>query len=63
MQYEVRIVEQSDLPEGTDMVIVDRGAESPVMLLGGRPAEAWLAMRAWEDLQEPCSVPSLLYAV
>lgn len=63
MQYVVQTVEQGELPDGVDLVIVDRGDDDPVMLLSGKPAEAWTAWRQWEDTIEPRMLPSLLYAV
>jgi hypothetical protein len=65
VQYEVQVVEDSELPEGHDLVIVDRGDRLlPVLLLAGRPAQAFLAMRAWESVCEQREAPStLLHAV
>lgn len=64
MNYQVQVVADHELPEGVDLVIVERGPhERPVMLLSGRPAEAWAAMRAYGDAVEPRYVPSLLHAV
>lgn len=63
MRYEVQTVDAAELPTGHDMVIVERGPQLPaVMLLTGRPAQAFRAMRAWEDTQEPCVIPTMLYA-
>jgi hypothetical protein len=63
MQYVVQVVDESDLPAGMDTVIVERSDGTAVMLVTGRPAQVWLAMRAWEDSREARCVPSLLYAV
>ena len=60
MQYEVKAVDADELPDGVDAVIVERGDGTAVMLLTGRPAQIWAAMRGWEDTQEPCTVPSVL---
>lgn len=64
MQYEVQIVDDAAMPAGHDVVIVERGPlEAAVMLLCGRPAQVWRAMRQWENSTEPCDLPSLLFAV
>lgn len=64
MQYEVKVVQDHELPEGTDLVIVDRGPHTaPVMLLSGRPAEAYNAMRKWECMLGAGNESTLLYAV
>lgn len=63
MRYEVQPVEVGDLPAGVDMVIVERCGHPAVMLVAGRPAQVWAAMRQWEDSLDPTGVPSLLYAV
>lgn len=66
MKYEVRIVDDNDLPAGRDLVIVERGpGQPPVMLLSGRPAQVWCATRRWEDSLDEChadDVMTLLYA-
>ena len=68
VKYVVQIVNEDELPDGLDMVIVERGdAKPPVLLVSGRPAEVWRAMRALEDAHGPAHVPAaaptLLYAV
>lgn len=63
VRYEVQAVEEGELPDGTDVVFVDRGDGTAVMLVSGRVAEVWAMMRAFEDSREPSSVASLLYAV
>lgn len=63
MQYVVQAVEDGELPEGVDSVIVEQTDGTALMLVSGRPAQVWRFMRAWEDTQEPCTVPTLLYAV
>ena len=64
MKYVVQIVEDDEMPDGRDVLIVERGPlEAAVMLLCGRPAQVWRAMREWEGSHEPCDLPSLLYAV
>lgn len=60
MQYEMKVVDPGELPEGTDVVIVERGDGTALMLLAGRPAQVWAAMRAYEDTVEPCDLPSVL---
>lgn len=61
MQYEVQIIEDDVMPEGHDLLIVERGpGETPMLLLAGRPAEAFLAMRAYEASLEQCPAPSVL---
>lgn len=45
------------------MVIVEQEHGSAIMLVAGRPAEVWRAMRQWEDSVEPPHIPSMLYAV
>lgn len=61
MEYEVQIVDDGSLA-GRDMVIVERGPGRPAaMLLCGRPARVWAAMRSWEDSRD-CGTPTLLYA-
>lgn len=62
MRYEVKVVDADELPDGADVVIVERGDETAVMLLTGRPAQVWALMRAWEDTCEPCTEPSVLLA-
>lgn len=63
MDYVVQVVDDGELAE-RDIVIVERGPDLPaVMLLSGRPAEIWRAMRAWEDTREECTIPTQLYAV
>lgn len=61
MQYEVQTVEDHQLPDGVDHVIVDQGGGTAVLLLSGRPAEVWAAMRAWEDSVEPSERPSICH--
>ncbi|MET1062187.1 MAG: hypothetical protein ABWX71_04775 [Aeromicrobium sp.] len=62
MNYEVQVVDDGDLPEGHDLVIVERGPDQPhVMLLCGRLAQAFLAVRQLEDLYETPCVPTELY--
>lgn len=63
MRYQVRPVGDDELPEGVHVVIVECETEPHVMLVNGGPARAWALMRAWEHEQEPCTRPSLLYAV
>jgi hypothetical protein len=63
MKYDVRAVEDDELPEGVDRVIVEREDGSAVLLVSGEPARCWRFMRAWEDTLEPREVPTLLYAV
>lgn len=64
MQYDVQAVDQDELPVGLDLVIVERGGgQPPVMLLSGRPAEAWLAMRTYESVFKCAGEPSMLRAV
>lgn len=64
VKYEVRIVDDNDLPPGHDLVIVERGpAAPPLMLLSGRPARVWCVMRRWEDtLDTDDDVMTMLYA-
>lgn len=64
MQYEVQVVDDGALPDGHDIVIVERGCELPALLiLCGRPARAWRAMRDWEANVDPAGLSSLLSAV
>lgn len=63
MQYVVQAVQPDELPEGTDVVIVERADGTAVMLVCGRPAAVWAAMRSWEASREAACLPSLLYAV
>lgn len=62
MRYEVKVVDADELPDGMDVVIVERDDETAVMLLTARPAQVWAAMRAYEDTLEPCTEPSVLLA-
>ena len=63
MQYEVHEVGAGELPGGADVVIVERGDGTALLLLTGRPAQVWAAMRSWEESCELPAVPSLLFAV
>jgi hypothetical protein len=69
VQYEVRIVQDGELPDGCDAVIVERADSVALMLLSGRPAEVWASMRRWEDSHhqsgcEQLAAPTvLLFAV
>lgn len=63
MQYEVQLVAQDALPGHRDLVIVERDGQPPVMLLAGRPAQAWSAMRDYEAAVGKCDEPSMLHAV
>lgn len=60
MNYTIQIVGDDELPDGMNKVIVERAGEPPLMLINGEPARAWRFMRAWEDMREPSSVPSVL---
>jgi hypothetical protein len=64
VKYEVRLVDDDELPEGRDLVIVERvPGEAAIMLIAGRPAQIWRAMRDWEAQHDVPDSPSLLYAV
>lgn len=63
MNYVVHVVGENELPEGRNVVIVERDGEPPLLLVNGLPARVWEMMRAYEDTLEPADVPSLLYAV
>lgn len=61
MQYEVHIVDDADVPEGESLrQIVELKDGGAVLLISGVYAECWRYMRAWEDMHEPCTVPSVL---
>lgn len=60
MKYAIRIVGEDELPQGIHKVIVERADMPPLMLVNGELAECWRFMRAYEDTQEPCAVPSVL---
>lgn len=60
MHYAIQIVADDELPDGMNKVIVERVGEPPLMLINGELARGWRFMRAWEDMQEPSSVPSIL---
>lgn len=61
----MQVVDDGSLPDGHDVVIVERRSPLPaVMLLAGRPAQVWRAMRAWEcSHDQPASPSKLLAAV
>lgn len=63
MNYVVHVVGEDELPEGRNVVIVERDGETPLLLVNGTPARVWELMRAYEDTREPADVPTLLYAV
>jgi redox-sensitive bicupin YhaK (pirin superfamily) len=64
VKYEVRLVDDDALPDGRDLVIVERGpAECAVMLLAGRPAQIWRAVREWEAAHNIPESPIVLHAV
>lgn len=64
MKYEVQLVDDDAMPDGRDLVIVERGPTEPaVMLLAGRPAEVWRAMCEWEAAHDIPAAPTLLYAM
>lgn len=60
MQYVVEVVADGELPEGVDLVIVERRDDSPLLLLSGRPARAWNFLREWEGRVESPTEPSVL---
>lgn len=64
MQYEVQVVDDGDLPDGRDLVIVERGCDLPaVLIMSGRAAKVWRAMRDWEANVDHPDLSILLYAV
>lgn len=62
MQYVIQPVGDDELPEGRNVVIVEREEGPALMLINGMPARVWRLMREWEDTLEPCTVPSVLLA-
>ena len=59
MDYIVQAVGDDELPEGCHVVIVERVAGPPVMLINGVPARVWALMQAWES-EHACTEPSVL---
>lgn len=60
MNYEVQTVGDDELPEGRNVVIVERESGPPLLLVSGPPARAWALMRAYEDACEEATAPSVL---
>lgn len=60
MNYEVKVVGDDELPEGTHAVIVERDDALPLLIVNGAPARVWSLMRAYEDALESPTVPSVL---
>lgn len=60
MKYAIQVVGEDELPQGIHKVVVERADGPPLMLVNGQLAQCWRFMRAFEDTQEPPTVPSVL---
>lgn len=60
VDYVVQTVGDDELPDGRNVVIVEREEGPPLLLINGEPARAWALMRAYEGASEPLEPKALL---